>query len=180
MESLGLSLAWKLGLHPSTFAHLSNSSISLPAATSTMWQCPQLLQENWSYDCIPFYLHQWMDTFRPTVSSPAIGILPFLGYLSANHLACWMNWRLLVDYHCKLQVASKERNSKLKQLLLDAVGLLYDQVAGKRLTGTKLSGGMERGPSSLGQELLGGAVVTTYCNTPPCCWFYTNSLHLTI
>jgi hypothetical protein len=24
-------------LHPSTFAHLSNSSISLPAATSTMW-----------------------------------------------------------------------------------------------------------------------------------------------
>ncbi len=30
MESLGLSLAWKLGLHPSTFAYLSNSYISLP------------------------------------------------------------------------------------------------------------------------------------------------------
>jgi hypothetical protein len=39
--------------------------------------------------------------------------------------------------------STKERNLKLKELLLDAVGLDYDQDAGKRPTGTKLSGGME-------------------------------------
>jgi hypothetical protein len=30
IERLLISLAWKLGLHPSTLAHLSNITISLP------------------------------------------------------------------------------------------------------------------------------------------------------